>query len=362
MTRALPLTLLAAALVTGGCAFERTTQVLTPGSPTTAATGGTSGAASTSLVGGWVSNTVTLPSPSSCGNFQYQIASQTATTIAGTFTATCGNGMVVSASANGSVSGNNVIVTINGSGSMTGIPSCTFSITGNGTVEDNGNTLRIPYAGTTCLGPVQGTEVLRRPQPNAQPAPAPAPAPEPAPAPAPAPAPSPSGPNDAINLSSVIITAGSPRDVANWPITTTITGIDFGSTGARVDFSKKDGPGRWPDVVPPGWDGPLQYTLWMVVNVNGQWYTSGGAEYWYGLDRQGGPPSQYAYNWYYNAQVWGPLANHQPANGERVGFFVTAGDARAKDVHIVAERSNVVAVPFPSGGGYFAFAGAIRTR
>jgi hypothetical protein len=42
--------------------------------------------------------------------------------------------------------------------------------------------------------------------------------------------------------------------------------------------------------------------------------------------------------------------------GEQVGFFVTAGDARAKDVTIVRERSNVVVVPFPSdGGGYFPF-------
>ncbi len=76
---------------------------------------------------------------------------------------------------------------------------------------------------------------------------------------------------------------------------------------------------------------------------------------WNGLDRQGGPPNEFAYNWYYSPAIWGPLANHQPANGERVGFFVTAGDARAKDVRTVNERSNVVALPFPSGGGYFTF-------
>ena len=65
--------------------------------------------------------------------------------------------------------------------------------------------------------------------------------------------------------------------------------------------------------------------------------------------------SQFAYNWYYNPQVWGPLANHQPANGEQVGFFVTAGDERVKDVTRVRERSQVVVLPFPSGGGYFSF-------
>ena len=136
--------------------------------------------------------------------------------------------------------------------------------------------------------------------------------------------------------------------------------MDFGD-GIHVDFSKKDGANRWPDVVPAGWSGGIQYTLWLVVNINGRWYTSGGAEYWYGLDRQGGPASQLAYNWYYSPDVWGPLANHQPANGEQVGFFVTAGDERAKNVATVHERSAVISMPFPSGGGYFTFSRS-RTR
>jgi len=162
-------------------------------------------------------------------------------------------------------------------------------------------------------------------------------------------------------LRGAIITAGSPADVAYWPVTTAITGMDFGN-GVRVDFSKKSGPGRWPDVTPPGWDGPIQYTLWMVENIGGRWYTSGGVEYWYGLDRQGGPASQFGYNWYYSSAVWGPLANRQPGNGEQVGFFVTAGDERAKDVSAVTERSNVVLLAFPSGGGYFSFGGSFIRR
>ena len=350
--RVLPLALsLVASLGLTGCAFERSTQVSSPTTPSTSTagpTGGpTTGGTTTSLVGGWVSSQ--LPSPNSCGNFQYQIATQTATNIAGTFTATCGT-LVISASANGTVNGNNAHITMNGSGTLPGLPVCSFSVASDATIEENGNALRIPYSGTTCLGPVHGTEVLRRPQPAAQPTPTP-----PAEPPPPPPPPAPSGPSDAIDLGSAIITSRSPQDVASWAVTTAITGMDFGGNGVRVDFSKKDGPGRWPDVVPPGWDGALQYTLWMVVYINGRWYTSGGAEYWYGLDRQGGPPNEYAYNWYYSSDVWGPLANHQPANGERVGFFVTAGDARAKDVRTVNERSNVVALPFPSGGGYFTF-------
>ncbi len=348
------LTLLATA-----CGFQHSSNVLAPSSnpgnssaaanPSLTSTGGGS---SPSLVGIWTSQS--LPSASSCGNFQYQIASQTATTIAGTFTAICGNSLTISASANGRLNGTNVAVQIDGSGSMPGLPSCSFSVTGNGTLQDNGTTLNLPYTGMTCLGPIHGTEVLHKPQ-AAPPAPAPAPPPSPPPPP-----PASSGPSDGLNLHSAIITGGSPGDVANWPITTAITTMDFGN-GVRVDFSKKDGPGRWPDVVPPGFDGPLQYTLWMVVNINGQWYTSGGVEYWYGLQYSGGPASQFASNWYYNPQIWGPLANHQPANGEQVGFLVTAGDQRVKDAHAVAERSNVVVLPFPSGGGSFAFSlGRVR--
>ncbi|HZR24137.1 MAG TPA: hypothetical protein VFA59_11145 [Vicinamibacterales bacterium] len=357
---------LAVSVIFGACGFEHASSVLAPstttssGSTVTPASGATS-SNSPSLVGIWTSQsttpsaaaTPTLPSASSCGNFQYQIASQTASAIAGTFTAICGNGLTISASANGHVDGTNVALTLDGSGSMPGVPNCNFNVTSTGQIQDNGNTLYLPYSGTTCLGPVHGTEVLHKPQPAQAPAP---PAPDPVPPP-----PAPSGPSDGLDLHSAVITGGSPADVASWPITTQITAMDF-QNGVQVTFSKKDGAGRWPDVVPPGWDGPLQYTLWMVVNIGGRWYTSGGVEYWYGLQYSGGPANEFAYNWYYEPLVWGPLANHQPANGEQVGFFVTSGDQRVKDASRIHERSNVVVMPFPSGGGYFPFSGGVRTK
>ena len=349
------LAVLVAATFLGACGFQHASSTLSPSSTSSASAPAASPAGSTStspsIVGVWTSSvSPTLPSPSSCGAVQYTISSQTANSIAGTFTASCGGGLNVSASANGQLNGTNVSITVDGAGSMPSLPSCPVHLTTtNGSIQDNGNTLSLPYTGTTCLGPVQGTEVLHKPQPAAQPAPTPSPVPPPPPPP-----PAPSGPSDGLDLHGAIITGGSPGDVANWAITTQITAMDF-ENGVQVTFSKKDGPGRWPDVVPPGWDGPLQYTLWMVVNIGGQWYTSGGVEFWYGLQYSGGPANEFAYNWYYNPQVWGPLANHQPANGEQTGFFVTAGDARVKDVHAVAERSNVVVLPFPSGGGYFGF-------
>jgi len=165
-----------ATLMTTACAFDHQTSVLVPTSaeavnnPPPAVSGG--GHSSTpSLLGTYVSASAapTLPDPKSCGNFQYQIASQTPTSIAGTFTGQCGGGLTISGSASGTLNGTAVTLTATGTASMPGIPNCPFTLTGNGTVEDNGNTLRMPFTGETCLGPVSGTEVMRRPQPAAVP-------------------------------------------------------------------------------------------------------------------------------------------------------------------------------------------------
>jgi hypothetical protein len=154
---------------------------------------------------------------------------------------------------------------------------------------------------------------------------------------------------DAFNLGAAVVHS-SPAGVGSWPVTTSITSLSFRTDGVAVEFSKKSGPGRWPDVVPPGWSGPLQYTLWIAMNLGGVWHTCGPMEYWYGLAAQGGDVTinnQIAVNWTYYC---GPMAR-QPQPGEQVGFFVTAGDQRMKDVYSVHERSNVVVVPFPASAG-----------
>lgn len=164
--------------------------------------------------------------------------------------------------------------------------------------------------------------------------------------------------SDSFDLSRALV-RNSPPDIATWPVSARITRLDLGPNGVRIDFTKRDGPGSWPDV-PFGAPGDsLEYTLWIVLNINGAWYTSGCIQYWRGLDRNGGPPSQYAQNWYYDALRWAPMTGHQPAVGEMVGFFVAAGNHRnVRDASesIVRERSNVVVVPFPSdAGGVFMY-------
>lgn len=151
----------------------------------------------------------------------------------------------------------------------------------------------------------------------------------------------------------------NPANLADWPETTRISRITIGSNGFHVEFSKRDGAGSWPDITPPGWGGPLQYTLGMARYINGRWYASAPIQFWRGLDVSGGPPSQVTKNWFYDAGRWGPLAATQPAPGSMVGIFVVAGNVRNitdnGSQSPVKERSNVVVIPLPASGASFSF-------
>ena len=161
-------------------------------------------------------------------------------------------------------------------------------------------------------------------------------------------------PNDAIGLAQAAV-YNSPADIANWPATATITRLDMSSSaGLSFEFSTKQ---SWPDVIPPGFTGPLQYTVWAVVNINGRWYTSGFIQMWRGRASTGAPIlSDFARNWAYDAR-WGPMMGYQPHAGEQMGFFVSAGNARGEpSVSSIRERSNVVSVALPAGdNGSFTF-------
>ena len=168
-------------------------------------------------------------------------------------------------------------------------------------------------------------------------------------------------PAAAFDFNTTVI-ENSPSDIAAWPETAKITKLDFSSGGVFIDFTKRatscgpaGGPaGVWPEVPFGDGSGNIEYTLWMVENINGTWYASGGIEYWcddHYVLRNGGPPSGFGMNWFYAPDRWGPLANHQPMVGEQVGFLVSAGDARNNGQTLIKERSNVVFVPFPADTG-----------
>jgi hypothetical protein len=155
---------------------------------------------------------------------------------------------------------------------------------------------------------------------------------------------------DGIPLGSAIVVGGSPGDIASWAVTTSINRIVLGPGDyCTVDFDAKS---RWPETVPAGWSGGIQYTLWMVRKVQGQWYTSGGIEFWNGRGVDAcGPVTDYIPNWFYGP-AWNPIYSAGPLQpGEQVGFFVAQGDERAKDDHSFAERSQVVVLTWKGGSG-----------
>ncbi len=138
----------------------------------------------------------------------------------------------------------------------------------------------------------------------------------------------------------------NPPDLGSWAVTTHITSITFTPSAFLVDFDKRDGPGRWPDV---GFGtGDIEYTLGMCVNpdAKGQWYCSAVVQFWYGRDLAStASPSDVGLEWFYDGR-WAPILGYQPQPGEVVGIFVGAGNLRDSGNWAVEERSDVVLIPW----------------
>ena len=144
--------LVAAVLALGAAAcigVEHKTTITGPTSPSSLAT----------LLGRWTSSSV-LPSAQSCSNFQWNVTDQQGSTASGTFSATCPGNLTLSGTAQGTLLGNTVSWTADGNATAPGLPSCAFSLTGTAVI--NGSQVRVPYTGQTCLGAVQGEEMLNR--------------------------------------------------------------------------------------------------------------------------------------------------------------------------------------------------------
>ena len=151
----------------------------------------------------------------------------------------------------------------------------------------------------------------------------------------------------------------NPRDLGSWPVAARITSIEFTGGAMRVEFDRRTGANRWPDVVPPGWNGPIQYTLGLCLNINNQWNCSAVVLFWPGRDlNDSGPPSTFWYEWWYAPDRWGPMVFYRPREGETVGVFVAAGELRGRDFALptcprVCEVSNVALVPWTTGSATY---------
>jgi hypothetical protein len=140
-----------ACALSAGC-YGYESKTTTPSSPTTTAT-------VDSLVGTWKSaSTGIIPPASSCTDFTWTPTQQSPTSAAGSFTASCAGGLRFTGTASGTLSAGTITWQAQATGSTPVIASCAITLTG--TAELGTNSIRVPYQGNTCLGPVSGVEIL----------------------------------------------------------------------------------------------------------------------------------------------------------------------------------------------------------
>ena len=158
--------LLASAFATG-CAYENKTTLFTPTGPSGASgpagTTPPAGSSSTpsSFSGAWGSPSIAGLPLGTCADVKWLITEQTASSVSGTVTANCASGVNVAANLTGTIQNENVI-NLAATGTLTamGVP-CQFNLNGAGT-RQAGDTMKVDYNGSYCLGTISGTETLRK--------------------------------------------------------------------------------------------------------------------------------------------------------------------------------------------------------
>jgi len=124
-------------------------------------TGPDSTAAVAAMMGNWASaGASVIPSPSTCVDFKWNPTEQTPNSAKGSFSASCAGDLKVSGTATGTLSGNVISWAANANSALPGKPTCAVLLAG--TAELGVESIRIPYSGTTCLGPVSGVEILNK--------------------------------------------------------------------------------------------------------------------------------------------------------------------------------------------------------
>jgi hypothetical protein len=140
---------LAAAVVASSACFNFTSTVT---SPSGTATG-------SSLAGAW-SSLPSSPSATSCTDFHWAVTQTSGNTASGTFSAICFGNAPVNGSASGSLANSVLTWTAAATATVPGFTTCSVSLSGTATLQ--GDTIVVPYSGTSCLGPLSGTQTLKK--------------------------------------------------------------------------------------------------------------------------------------------------------------------------------------------------------
>jgi hypothetical protein len=112
-----------------------------------------------SYLGTWVGPAVT-PAAQSCGGLQWKITSQNGSQASGEFAASCAGGIKLAGTMTATHSETTIPWAATGTATKEAT-SCPFNMTGTGTFQGTSN-IMVSYAGTTCLGPMSGSETITR--------------------------------------------------------------------------------------------------------------------------------------------------------------------------------------------------------
>jgi hypothetical protein len=112
-----------------------------------------------SYLGTWTGPTATPPAQS-CGGLQWKITSQTGPQASGEFAAACADGIMLAGTVTATHSDTTIPWAATGTATK-GATTCPFNMTGTGTFQGTSNIV-VNYAGTTCLGPLSGSETITR--------------------------------------------------------------------------------------------------------------------------------------------------------------------------------------------------------
>jgi hypothetical protein len=112
-----------------------------------------------SYLGTWTGSTV-APVAQSCGSLLWKITSQTGGQASGDFSATCADGVTLTGTMTATHGETSIPWAATGTATK-GAATCPFSMTGTGTFQGTSN-IALNYAGTSCNGPVSGSETIKR--------------------------------------------------------------------------------------------------------------------------------------------------------------------------------------------------------
>jgi hypothetical protein len=114
-----------------------------------------------SLLGLWTSASSAASTPGTCANFEWSGNQVSGLTGSGTFSATCFGTLQVTGTGIGTFAGTSIAWSVTGTATGSGTGSCAIAASGTASLTSDGS-LSIPYSGTTCLGPVSGTQIIRK--------------------------------------------------------------------------------------------------------------------------------------------------------------------------------------------------------